>query len=286
MNIQARGIVLAATPIGDISDASDHLKELLGSAGLIAAEDTRRLRELARRLGVRIGGRVVSFYDHNERDRVPSLLEAARAGVVAVVTDAGLPLISDPGFVLVRGAIEAGISVTCAPGPSAMLTALALSGLPADRFVFDGFVPRTAAARTAWLDRVVGEQRTLVVFESARRLAATLAAAADKLGAERPAMIARELTKSHQELIRGGLGELAARAAQDELKGEITLVIGGAKHGAVGGAAIARLVDAVEDAVVHGQSLKDATAAVGESSGTPKRVLYQAVLAARRLQMD
>ncbi|MDR1441219.1 MAG: 16S rRNA (cytidine(1402)-2'-O)-methyltransferase [Bifidobacteriaceae bacterium] len=282
MTLEARGIVLAATPIGDTRDASPHLRELLGSADLIAAEDTRRLRSLAGRLGVQISGRVVSFYDHNERSRLPILLEAARHGLVAVVSDAGQPLVSDPGFPLVKAAIEAGIELNCAPGPSAVLMALVLSGLPATRFVFDGFVPRTAAGRRAWLDQIADERRTLVVFETARRLTQTLSDAAARLGAERPAAIARELTKPHQEVIRGPLAELAAMASARDLKGEITLVIGGAERGAAPTAsALAELVDQVEGLVAGGDGLKPAVAAVAGPAELSKRALYAAVLAAR-----
>ncbi|MDR2374458.1 MAG: 16S rRNA (cytidine(1402)-2'-O)-methyltransferase [Bifidobacteriaceae bacterium] len=283
MNSKVPGIVLAATPIGDASDASQHLRRLLETADVIAAEDTRRLRELAARLGVRIDGQLISFYDHNERARVDSLLEQARSGVVAVVSDAGLPLISDPGFALVRAAIAAGVPVTCAPGPSAVLTALALSGLPTDRFAFDGFVPRAAGARTAWLDQVAAEPRTLVVFEAARRLAATLAEAAARLGPDRPAAIARELTKPHQEILRGGLGQLAEQAAARELKGEVTLVIGGAPGGGAPAAPqdLTALVREVNRLVDAGAGLKQATASVAAAAGLSKRTLYQAVLAAR-----
>lgn len=275
--------MLAATPIGDVADASDHLRELLGSADVVAAEDTRRVRALARRLGVAITGRVVSFYDHNERARVDSLLEEAGRGVVAVVSDAGLPLISDPGFALVRAAIAEGVPVTCAPGPSAVLTALALSGLPTDRFAFDGFAPRARGPRAAWLDQLAGEARTVVVFESARRLAATLSDAAARLGPDRPAVIARELTKPHQEVIRGTLGTLAADALSRDLKGEVTLVIGGAPAalGAPDGAAVETAVKEVEALGATGLGLSQAVSAVAASAGLPKRTLYQAVLAAR-----
>jgi 16S rRNA (cytidine1402-2'-O)-methyltransferase len=230
---------------------------------------------------VAVGGRVVSFYDHNERSRLPSLLAAARVGTVAVVSDAGLPLISDPGFSLVRAAIEAGVPVTCAPGPSAVLTALALSGLPTDRFAFDGFVPRAAAARAAWLSQVADERRTLVVFESPHRLPATLSDAAARLGRDRPAAVTRELTKPHQEVLRGTLGELAALAAGRELKGEITLVIGAATPPDPDAAAMGALIDQVEARAAAGAGLKQAAAEAAQAAGVTKRSLYQAVLEAR-----
>ncbi|MDR1634826.1 MAG: 16S rRNA (cytidine(1402)-2'-O)-methyltransferase [Bifidobacteriaceae bacterium] len=280
MTSHSPGIVLAATPIGNVADASDHLRELLGSADVIAAEDTRRLGALARRLGVTVKGRVISCHDHNERSRLDWLLDQARQGVVVVVTDAGWPLVCDPGFTLVRAAIAEGVAVDCAPGPSAVLTALALSGLPSARFAFDGFVPRAQGARAAWLDQLALETRTVVAFESARRLASTLSAAADRLGAERPAVIARELTKPHQELIRGSLGSLAAEAMTRELKGEVTLVIGGAAASASRSdpANMGQLVQEVEELVSAGASLKQAAAGVAGAAGVSTRALYQAVL--------
>ncbi|MDR2348426.1 MAG: 16S rRNA (cytidine(1402)-2'-O)-methyltransferase, partial [Bifidobacteriaceae bacterium] len=244
-----RGIVLAATPLGDPRDASQHLRELLASADVIAAEDTRRLRGLAARLGVRPGGRIVSLFDHNERGRVPALLEAAADGVVAVVSDAGLPLISDPGFSLVSAAIAAGLRVSCAPGPSAVVAALALSGLPADRFAFEGFAPRAAGPRRAWLDSLACQPRTWVAFDSPRRVAATLHDAVPRLGPDRPACLARELTKPHEEVLRGALADLAELAAGRDWRGEVTLVFGGARgpaRPAASAEATAELVATVE----------------------------------------
>jgi 16S rRNA (cytidine1402-2'-O)-methyltransferase len=233
---------------------------------------------LAARLGVSPAGRVVSFFDHNERSRVPSLVEAARTGLVAVVADAGSPLVSDPGFDLVRAAIAAGVRVTCAPGPSAVVAALAVSGLPADRFAFEGFVPRAAGQRAAWLDALAGETRTVVAFDSPRRVAATLHAAVPRLGPARPACVARELTKTHEEVLRGALAELAELAAAREWRGEITLVFGGAPA-SVGDLSAA--VAAVEAQVAKGERVKEAVSLVAEAQGAPKRALYQAVLAAR-----
>ncbi|MDR0627308.1 MAG: 16S rRNA (cytidine(1402)-2'-O)-methyltransferase [Bifidobacteriaceae bacterium] len=294
MNSKSPGIVLVASPIGNPADASDHLRDLLHSATLVAAEDTRRLRALARRLEVTVTGKVVSFYDHNERSRIPLLLAHARTGVVAVVSDAGTPLLSDPGFPLVKAAIEASIEVRCAPGPSAVLVALSLSGLPADRFAFDGFVPRAARARAAWLEQIAAEQRTVVVFEAGRRVAQTLAEAAERLGADRPGVIARELTKPHQELIRGSLAELAASAAEREFKGEVTLVIGAARHlpPHQDGAGLAALVQAVDRLTAEGRGLKEAVAAVAAQPGSAgqahvsKRALYQAVLESANSRED
>ncbi|MDR2453988.1 MAG: 16S rRNA (cytidine(1402)-2'-O)-methyltransferase [Bifidobacteriaceae bacterium] len=274
-----RGIVLAATPLGNPRDASDHLRCLLAAADVIAAEDTRRLRALAGRLGVKPGGRVVSLFDHNERSRTARLVEAAAQGLVAVVSDAGAPLISDPGFDLVRAAIAAGIRVSCAPGPSAVVAALMVSGLPADRFAFEGFAPRAAGPRAAWLDALAGETRTVVAFDSPRRVAATLRAAAQRLGPDRPACLARELTKPHEEILRGSLGQLADLAARRDLLGEVTLVLGGAPGPA--GADLAAQVAQVERLVAAGDRVKDAVALVAGAHASPNRALYQAVLAAR-----
>lgn len=272
-------VVLAATPIGDPGDASDRLREALATADVVAAEDTRRLRALAAALGVTVTGRVMSFYEHNEAGRVPQLVDRVRAGdVVAVVTDAGMPAVSDPGYSLTLACIEAGLPVTCLPGPSAVTTALVLSGLPVDRFCFDGFPPRRAGRRRTWLARLAGEERTCVFFESPHRLAETLAEAAEVLGADRRAAVCRELTKTYEEVLRGTLGELAERAAGGVL-GEIVVVVEGAS--ADPAAALEDLVDLVEERVAGGERLKDACAAVAGGGGVTKRDLYQAVLDAR-----
>ena len=180
-----RGIIIAATPLGNVGDASPRLAQALAQADVIAAEDTRRTRSLAAALGVEITGRVVSNFDHNEQDRVTQLLDAARTGTVVVVTDAGMPSVSDPGFALIDAAHTAGLPVTCFPGPSAVPTALALSGLPVGRFCFDGFAPRKSGARRAWLDELRGEKRAVCFFESPHRIADTLSEAAEVLGEDR-----------------------------------------------------------------------------------------------------
>lgn len=273
-------VVLAATPIGNPGDASDRLREVLAHSDVVAAEDTRRLRSLATALGVTIRGRVMSFFEHNESGRVPQLLDRVRAGdVVAVVTDAGMPAVSDPGYSLVTACIEAGLPVTCLPGPSAVTTALVLSGLPVDRFCFDGFPPRRAGRRRNWLARLQTEERTCVFFESPHRLAETLSEAADVLGPDRRAAVCRELTKTYEEVLRGTLGELAERTA-DGVLGEIVVVVEGT--GSTGsGASLEELVEYVEERVADGERLKDACAAVAEGSSVTKRELYQAVLDAR-----
>ena len=273
-------VVLAATPIGNPGDASDRLRRVLASADVVAAEDTRRLRSLAAALGVSIGGRVMSFYEHNETGRVPQLLDRVRAGdEVAVVTDAGMPAVSDPGYSLVVACIEAGMPVTCLPGPSAVTTALVLSGLPVDRFCFDGFPPRRGGRRRTWLARLATEERTCVFFESPHRLADTLAEAAQVLGPDRRAAVCRELTKTFEEVLRGTLAELAERTAAGVL-GEIVVVLEGV-DAAQTRAAPEDLVEYVEERVRAGERLKEACAVVAEGATLTKRELYQAVLDAR-----
>ncbi|MBY0442730.1 MAG: 16S rRNA (cytidine(1402)-2'-O)-methyltransferase [Mycobacteriaceae bacterium] len=221
-------LLLGATPLGQPSDASSRLIAALGSADVVAAEDTRRVRTLAHLLGVRITGKVVSVFDQVEAARVPALLAEIHAGAtVLVVSDAGMPVISDPGYRLVAACVEAGLTVTCLPGPSAVITALAVSGLPAEKFCFEGFAPRKQAARRSWLATLVAERRSCVFFESPRRLAACLRDAVEQLGGDRPAVVCRELTKMHEEVVRGSLDELAAWAAGGVL-GEITVVLAGA----------------------------------------------------------
>ena len=221
-------LLLGATPLGQPSDASPRLIKALGDADVVAAEDTRRLRTLARALDIAITGRVVSMFDQVEAARVPALVDEIKAGAtVLVVSDAGMPVISDPGYRLVVACVDAGVPVTCLPGPSAVTTALAVSGLPSEKFCFEGFAPRKSAARRTWLASLAGERRTCVFFESPRRLAACLHDAVEQLGGARPAVVCRELTKVHEEVVRGSLDELAAWAA-DGVLGEITVVLGGA----------------------------------------------------------
>jgi 16S rRNA (cytidine1402-2'-O)-methyltransferase len=266
--------VLAATPLGHPGDASARLADALGSADVVAAEDTRRVRRLAAALGVSISGRVVSHYDAVEGARTPALVAAVREGrTVLVVTDAGMPSVSDPGFRLVSAACAEGLPVSCLPGPSAVTTALAVSGLPCDRFCFEGFVPRRGGERRRWLAALADEPRTAVFFESPRRLAATLAEAVSVLGADRPAAVCRELTKTHEQVLRGSLRELTAWAEGGEVLGEITVVLGGATPAA---APLDELVVAVRARVDGGQRLKDAVSAVAAGSGVSKRELYSA----------
>ncbi|WP_223881388.1 16S rRNA (cytidine(1402)-2'-O)-methyltransferase [Nesterenkonia ebinurensis] len=234
-------LVLAATPIGNLADATQRLRMLIRTAEVIACEDTRNTRHLIRRLGEQTPARLVSLHEHNEASRSAELVEQAAAGTrILVVSDAGMPGVSDPGLRLVRAAIDAGVQVTAAPGASAVPTALALSGLASDRFSFAGFVPRKKSERTALLDRLRGDAWTTVLFESPHRVAATAREFAEVLGANRPAAVARELTKKHEEILRGSLGELADTLAARQtgsgptrsgLKGEFVLVVGGASTG-------------------------------------------------------
>jgi 16S rRNA (cytidine1402-2'-O)-methyltransferase len=275
---EASGVlVLAGAPIGDPADASPRLARELAAADVVAAEDTRRLRRLAADLGVAVAGRVVSYHESNEAERTPGLVDDLLAGArVLLVTDAGMPSVSDPGYRLVAAAVAAGVRVTSAPGPSAVLTALAVSGLPVDRFCFEGFLPRKAGERSARLRELAGETRTLVFFEAPHRLAAALEALADAFGPDRPAAICRELTKTYEEVIRGGLGELA-RWAQGGVRGEITLVVGGAPARAAEPTA-AELAALVAERMAGGESRRDAVAAVAAITGAPRRAVYDASL--------
>ncbi|MFO7193436.1 MAG: 16S rRNA (cytidine(1402)-2'-O)-methyltransferase [Thermocrispum agreste] len=272
-------LLLAATPLGDSRDASDRLKEALATADVIAADDTRRTRALAAALGIRPSGRMVSFYDAVEQAKVPALVDAVRAGeTVLLVTDAGMPSVSDPGFSLVDACVQAGLPMTCLPGPSAVTTALALSGLPADRFCFEGFVPRKEGARRAFLTALADEPRTAVFFEAPHRLARTLAEAVAVLGGGRRAAVCRELTKRYEEVRRGTLAELAEWAAEG-VKGEITVVLAPAEKTLV---TVEELVPRVEAEAAGGQRLKDVVASVAQRAGVSARDLYNAVLAARK----
>lgn len=275
--MSAGRLLLGATPLGQPSDASSRLVDALATADVVAAEDTRRVRTLAKALDVRIAGKVVSLYDHVEAARVPLLLdEIAGGATVLVVTDAGMPLISDPGHRLVVACLDAGLPVHCLPGPSAVTTALAVSGLPSDRFCFEGFAPRKQSARRTWLASLADEQRTCVFFESPRRLRACLRDAVEQLGGARRAAVCRELTKVHEEVVRGTLEELASWAA-DGVLGEITVVLAGATPSAD----LPALVAEVNTLARQGVRVKDACAQV--SAGTPvsRRELYDAVLRSR-----
>lgn len=274
------GIILAATPLGDPLDASVRLIDALGSADVIAAEDTRRTRALAEALGVTITGQIVSNFDHNETERAGQLVDYARSGQrVLVVTDAGMPSVSDPGFPLVQAAYDAGVPVTCLPGPSAVPTSLALSGLGVGHFAFLGFAPRKDGARRAFFSSLSDAPLATCFFESPHRIADTLAIAAEVLGPDRPAAVCRELTKRYEEVRRAGLGELAEWASQG-VKGEISVVISGATGDST--PAVEDLVGEAEEKVRQGQRLKAACGEIAQRTGVSKRELYEAVLAARR----
>jgi 16S rRNA (cytidine1402-2'-O)-methyltransferase len=270
-------IILAATPIGNLGDASRRLVEVLSAATVVAAEDTRVAQRLLAGLGVATRPRLIALHDHNERDRAAELVELARDQDVVLLSDAGMPTVSDPGFHLVEAAAAAGVSVTALPGPSAVLTALAVSGLPTDRFTFEGFLPRKQGERLSTLRAVAAEPRTMVFFESPNRLAASLGDIATALGADRRVVVCRELTKLYEEVRRGTAAELAAWAAEG-VRGEIVVVVAGAPARAADPEAAVQQVLAL---VASGTRLKDAAAEVAEATGIGKRDLYQAALERR-----
>ncbi|KGN30207.1 tetrapyrrole (corrin/porphyrin) methylase [Knoellia sinensis KCTC 19936] len=272
-------LVLAATPIGDPRDAAPRLADELAGADVIAAEDTRRLRRLCQALDVNPVGSVVSYHEHNEASRTADLVERLREGArVLVVTDAGMPSVSDPGYRLVSAAIGIDVRVTCVPGPSAVLMALAVSGLPVDRFCFEGFLPRKGGERLRALKALEAEKRTMVFFEAPHRIAQSLAAMESVFGGERRAAVCRELTKTYEEVRRGSLVELVAWA-DDGVKGEITVVVAGAA--AVAGDVESNLTG-ILDRVAAGERLKDVCADVSAATGLSKKALYDAALAAQK----
>ncbi len=270
-------IILAATPIGNLGDASARLVEVLGKAAVVAAEDTRVTQRLLAGLGIANRPRLIALHDHNERDRAADLVELARDQDVVVLSDAGMPTVSDPGFHLVETAAAAGVGVTALPGPSAVLTALAVSGLPTDRFTFEGFLPRKQGERLAAFRALRDERRTMVFFESPNRLAASLADLAEVVGGERRVVVCRELTKLFEEVKRGTAAELAEWASQG-VRGEIALVVEGAPARTVG---IDDGVAQVLALVAGGTRLKDAAGEVADATGLGKRDLYQAALERR-----
>lgn len=271
-------IVLAATPIGNVRDGSARLWEALATADVVAAEDTRALRDLARRAGIEVAGKVVAVHDHNEAQSARALVESARSGAtVVVVSDAGMPTVSDPGLRVVREAVAADVAVEVLPGPSAVLAALALSGLPTDRFCFEGFLSRKAGERRSALAALTGEPRTMVFFEAPHRLAETLADMAEAFGPERQASVSREITKMHEETRRGSLAELAAWA-RTEPRGEMVVVVAGRPADAPS------LDEVVAEAVARvtaGERAKDVATDLAATTGIGSREIYAALLAAR-----
>ena len=272
-------IVLAATPIGNLGDASRRLVETLSNATIVAAEDTRTAIHLMRALGIENRPRLIPLHEHNERARAAEVVELARDADVVVLTDAGMPAISDPGFPLVEAAAAAGVTVTALPGPSAVLMALAVSGLPTDRFTFEGFPTRKQGERRRVFEALAGEQRTMVFFESPHRLADTLVDMAAAFGDDRRGVVCRELTKLYEEVKRDSLAGLAAWAA-DGVRGEICVVVAGASA-SDDVVSIEDGVRLVLERVAAGTRMKEASAAVADATGLSKRDLYEGALAAR-----
>jgi 16S rRNA (cytidine1402-2'-O)-methyltransferase len=276
-------LILAATPLGNPGDASARLKNAIESASIIAAEDSRRFHRLCADIEVTFTARVVSFFEGNEEDRTHELLTELKSGAtVLVVSDAGMPTISDPGFRLMRDAIAEGVEVSVIPGPSAVTMAVALSGLPTDRFSFEGFPPRTAGARLATFEKLRFEERTMVFFEAPHRLDDSLSDCVNVFGADRQAAICREMTKRYEETIRGTLSELSQWAQANEILGEITLVIAGAVTDSASLTA-ADMVGRVREFESAGMDRKTAIATVAEEFGIAKRLVYAAVVDANKM---
>ena len=273
-------LILAATPIGNLADASPRLIEAMAESKFIAAEDTRSLLKLANSLGIKLNARLFSLHEHNEGDRLSQILEIAKDEPVLVVSDAGMPTVSDPGFLLVRAAVEADVEVTVIPGPSAVLSALAVSGLPTDRFTFEGFLPRKQGDRRKMFASLSREPRTMVFFESPHRILESLEDAVLQLGPERAATVSRELTKKFEHTERGSLQHLV-EWAKSEPKGEMVLVVAGAQVAEV---QVADLVEQVLALLADGAKLKEAVAEIAASAGASKSDLYQLVLDRRKAE--
>ncbi|KMY22794.1 16S rRNA (cytidine1402-2'-O)-methyltransferase [Actinobaculum suis] len=272
-------LVVAGTPIGNDADASPRLLAAMAEADVIAAEDTRRFMNLAGRLGVQPSGRVLSYFEHNESERGPQLIADIEQGATVLqVSDAGMPAVSDPGYRLVARARQADLPVEVIPGPSAVLTALVASGLMSDRFTFEGFLPRKDGERQAVLQRLQGEERTMIFFESPRRLPATLQTLATVFGESRQAAVCRELTKTHEEVVPGELGFLAEKFA-GEVRGEIALVVAGADPAEKAAQLQPAAVAEVQELAALGVRLKDAAAFIARHTGLRKNELYRAALA-------
>jgi 16S rRNA (cytidine1402-2'-O)-methyltransferase len=273
-------LILAATPIGNLADASPRLIEAMVESKFIAAEDTRSLLKLANSLGIKLNARLFSLHEHNEGDRLSQILEIAKNEPVLVVSDAGMPTVSDPGFLLVRAAVEANVEVTVIPGPSAVLSALAVSGLPTDRFTFEGFLPRKQGDRRKMFASLSREPRTMVFFESPHRILESLEDAVLELGAERAATVSRELTKKFEHTERGSLQHLV-EWAKAEPKGEMVLVVAGAQVAEV---QVSDLVEQVLALLADGAKLKEAVAEIAAAAGASKSDLYQLVLDRRKAE--
>jgi 16S rRNA (cytidine1402-2'-O)-methyltransferase len=273
-------LIVCGTPIGNLEDASPRLARALAEADLVACEDTRQTRKLLTHLGVKT--RMTSYHEVDERERAKELADRVAAGLrLALVTDAGMPGVSDPGYHLIAACVARGVPVEVVPGPSAVLAALVVSGLPTDRFCFEGFPPRRVGARDRRLAELATEPRTMVFFEAPHRVLATLAAMAEAFGGDRPCAVVRELTKVHEEVLRGSLAEVAERLAAGGPRGELTLVVGGAPAGRPGVAGAADLAAEVAALVAGGASTRDAIATVARTSGAPRNAVYQAVIDVR-----
>ena len=276
-------LILAATPLGNPGDASARLKAAIESASIIAAEDSRRFHRLCSDIEVTFTARVLSFFEGNEEDRTRELLSELQNGAsVLVVSDAGMPTISDPGFRLMRDAINLGIEVNVIPGPSAVTMAVALSGLPTDRFTFEGFPPRASGARLASFEKLRHEERTMVFFEAPHRIGDSLGDAVAVFGAQRKAAICREMTKRYEETIRGTLAELSSWADSNEVLGEITLVVEGASMDSAAMTAD-EMVVRVREFEGAGMDRKAAIASVAQEFGIAKRIVYAAVVDANKM---
>ncbi|HEX2069291.1 MAG TPA: 16S rRNA (cytidine(1402)-2'-O)-methyltransferase [Actinomycetota bacterium] len=271
-------LFLVGTPIGNLEDLTERARRVLGSVDLIAAEDTRRTGRLLQHLGIK--ATMVSFFEGNEQKRMPELIEALREGsMVAVVSDAGMPALSDPGYRLVAACVEVGIPVDVAPGPSAAVAALVISGLPTDRFVFEGFLPRSGRRRAERLDSLALEPRTILLFESPRRVAALLEDLLKSLGDRRVALV-RELTKQHQEVLRGGLNEILDEAKTRELRGEVVLVVEGSSEETAGGDESEAVAMAAE-MVARGERKREAARRAGRLTGVPANRIYARLASSR-----
>ena len=274
-------LTLAATPLGNPGDASDRLKRAIEGAKVVAAEDSRKFHRLCADIGVHFSGRVISFFEGNEKDRTVEILAMLRSGTdILLVSDAGMPTISDPGYRLMRDAIQAGLEVKVLPGPSAVTMAVALSGLPTDRFVFEGFSPRTSGARQKFFEGLRNEVRTILWFEAPHRLSDALRDAVGVFGSERPTAICREMTKTYEETIRGTLGEMFKWSQENEVRGEITMVVAGAPRD-FAEATSAILVARVQELEAAGMDRKEATATVAEEFSISRRVVFTAMVEAK-----
>jgi 16S rRNA (cytidine1402-2'-O)-methyltransferase len=279
-------LLIAATPLGNPADASARLIAAIASAQIIAAEDSRRFHRLASDLNVKFSATIISFFEGNEEERTSEVLSLLKEGKeVLLISDAGMPTISDPGFKLIRAAIGEGIALTVLPGPSAVTTAIALSGFPTDRFTFEGFAPRTSGAREKFYEELRFESRTTVFFEAPHRLVDSLATAEKVLGSDREICICRELTKQYEEIVRMSLGDAVKWSQSKEMLGEITIVLAGVEAIAQAKSE-AEIVARVRSLESVGMERKAAISAVADEMGIPKRLIFDAMVAAKSTESD